>query len=96
MVFSFACSCKGVSLTSWESPSGTHDKGRRDAGGACHARGQEGWRLLGTQPAVCPQPSHTGAFIRWHIHAPEAAHRMSLAQPGFVQSLAWGQAVVIS
>lgn len=96
MAFSFAYSCKGMSLTSYESSSGTHNKERRDASRACCARGLEGWRPPGTQPAICPQLSHTGPFIQCHIHAPEAAHRMSLAQPGFVQSLAWGQAVVIA
>lgn len=90
MVFSFACSCKAMSLSSWESPSGTRAKGRRDAGGACRARGREGWRPLGTQPP------HTGTFIRCHIRAPEPTHRMSLAEPGFLQSPAWGQAVVVS
>lgn len=47
------------------------------AGGAC---------APGHSATVCPQHSHTGAFIQCHIHAPETSHRMSLAQPGFVQS----------
>lgn len=65
--------------------SGSHGMGWRDAGRWCRARGLEAC-APGHRATVCPQHLHTGAFIQCHIHAPETSHRMSLAQPGFVQS----------